>query len=273
MNSTLKSFAQVMFQNSQISGLFFFIAIFINSINLAFGMLLGVVASNYFAKILVSNKNDIEDGLYGFNGALVGIALLLFFKHTIWLYIVLIFASFFATYVFYYLKNSLINFQAFTFPFILTVWIVLYFSNTFLLDLQILNKNITSYNIFETIFLNISQVFFQDYYLSGILIAIGVFLNSKRDFFYIIYASFIALIFANLFSFATNDIEVGLYGYNAVLIALSLVYAGKNLFTITLAIILSIFVVKIFFALNLVALTFPFVLVSWIFLYKKTSEV
>lgn len=273
----LRSFSQVMFQNSPISGLFFFLGVLINSISMAISMFVAVFFANYFAQKLNYSSEDIENGLYGFNASLVGIAFILFFKLTLWSIVLLIFASFLSVIIFEYMKKNIKSFKAFTFPFILTVWVFLFFQG--FLGLESASENIEtstfSYSFFDAIFTNFAQVFFQDYYLSGILFAIGIFFSSKRDFFYTLYASLLAIFIAEIFGFLDNEISLGLYGYNAVLVALALinnVNNKKSFLTISFAIICSVFVVKLFFIFNLIALTFPFVLVSWIFLYKTSQD-
>lgn len=270
----LRSFSQVMFQNSPISGLFFFLGVLINSISMAISMFVAVFCANYFAQKLNYSSEDIENGLYGFNASLVGIAFILFFKLTLWSIVLLIFASFLSVIIFEYMKKNIKNFKAFTFPFILTVWVFLFFKG--FLGLESASANIEtstfSYSFFDAIFTNFAQVFFQDYYLSGILFAIGIFLSSKRDFFYALYASLLAIFIAEIFGFLDNEISLGLYGYNAVLVALALINSKKSFLTISFAILSSVFVVKIFFIFNLIALTFPFVFVSWIFLYKTSQD-
>ena len=76
----LRGISQVFLQNNIFTGLLFLIGILYNSRLMALGALLGVIISTITAILLNYNKKDINNGLYGFNGTLVGIALLFFFK-------------------------------------------------------------------------------------------------------------------------------------------------------------------------------------------------
>ena len=69
---------QVMFQNNAVSGLLMLVGIACNSWLLALFALLGNFVGTLTAFFSGYSKEDIEDGLYGFNGTLVGIAVGIF---------------------------------------------------------------------------------------------------------------------------------------------------------------------------------------------------
>ena len=69
-----RGIGQVMFQNNALSGLFMLIGIFLNSWQMGLLALLGNVISNTAAYFSGYKQDDIKNGLYGFNGTLVGIA-------------------------------------------------------------------------------------------------------------------------------------------------------------------------------------------------------
>ena len=70
-----RGIGQVMFQNNALSGLLMLIGIACNSWQLAILAIAGTIVSTLTASLLKYNKRDIRDGLYGFNGTLVGIAI------------------------------------------------------------------------------------------------------------------------------------------------------------------------------------------------------
>src|SRR5690606_13438944 len=75
----LRGIGQVMFQNNVLSGLLILAGVFYNSWILGIAAILGTVISTAIAQILKYPKEEIVNGIYGFNGALVGVALWFFF--------------------------------------------------------------------------------------------------------------------------------------------------------------------------------------------------
>ena len=78
IDSILRGVAQVVFMNNSITGLLIIIGIFVSSRYSALCMLLGISASSLTAIIFKLNMNAFANGIYGFNGTLVGIGISLF---------------------------------------------------------------------------------------------------------------------------------------------------------------------------------------------------
>src|SRR5690554_5160781 len=76
----LRGIGQVMFQNNIYSGILFLAGIFYNSYLLGLAALFGSIISTSTAIVLKYPKEAIQNGLYGFNGAFAGIAVLCFFE-------------------------------------------------------------------------------------------------------------------------------------------------------------------------------------------------
>src|SRR5690554_2277209 len=95
IDSVLRGIGQVMLQNNSYAGLIFLVGIFYNSAVLGWAALLGAVASTATAMLLGAERSRISAGLFGFNGVLVGIALLYFLEPELltWGYVVLAAAS------------------------------------------------------------------------------------------------------------------------------------------------------------------------------------
>src|SRR5574337_1395168 len=74
VRSTLRGLAQVMLQKNAVTGFLFAIGIAIQSIPLALAALAGSLSGTLLARRLNFPSNEVGDGLYGFNGALVAIA-------------------------------------------------------------------------------------------------------------------------------------------------------------------------------------------------------
>ncbi len=79
IQTILRGIGQVMFQNNIYSGILFLGGIFYNSWLLGVAAVLGTIISTAAAQILKYPKQDIQNGLYGFNGTLTGIAVFCFF--------------------------------------------------------------------------------------------------------------------------------------------------------------------------------------------------
>src|SRR5262245_55261729 len=95
----LRGIGQVVFQNNPISGALILGAIFYNSRIYGTVCLFGTIVSTLTALLLQADKGMIKDGLFGFNGALIAIALVAYTSPNfttgnmpnahLWLYIVL----------------------------------------------------------------------------------------------------------------------------------------------------------------------------------------
>ena len=83
----LKGIGQIMLQENSITGLIFLIGIFLNSPLMALGLLIGTIVGTLTAQVLKYDQGNINSGLYGFNAALVGIAMLVFFHSTVLVWI------------------------------------------------------------------------------------------------------------------------------------------------------------------------------------------
>ena len=91
----LRGAGQVMFQNNPLTGLFFLVGIFwgaysAHMISVGIGAVLGTIMGTLTAYALRAPRENINMGLHGYNGILVGCALPTFFAATplLWGYIV-----------------------------------------------------------------------------------------------------------------------------------------------------------------------------------------
>jgi len=271
--SIFRGIGQVMLQKNAITGLLFLIGIFYASWLMGIGALMGVFVGTITALILKYEEKDILNGLYGFNGTLVGIALLFFFKPTILLFLLLIIAVIVSTIVMHFMYKN--NLSPYTFPFVITTWV-------FIFLIKILNitpaaisgvLNFTNIDIFSGISLGFSQVMFQASIITGILFFIAILINSRIAAFYALLGSTIGLLTGLLFfPSSINLINLGIFGFNGVLCGIA--FSDKkwiySIFAI-ISIILSVGIVYGFITLNLIALTAPFVFASWITMFAKNK--
>ena len=76
--SFLRSYGQVMLQGNAITGLLFLLGIALNSPTMLLGSILAIISAFAVAKLCRYDVNIVQQGLYGFNAALVGVAVFYF---------------------------------------------------------------------------------------------------------------------------------------------------------------------------------------------------
>ena len=148
-----------------------------NSWILALLALAGNIVSTLTACLCKYSREDIRNGLYGFNGTLVGIAIGVFMEINISSMFLLLFGSALSTWI-TRLFNRQKTVPGFTAPFIITVWILLlgnlYLFPTLLLP-AIPHVSEAVAHLPKAFCLNIGQVMFQGgNILAGLLFLIGI---------------------------------------------------------------------------------------------------
>ncbi len=115
-----------------------------------------------------------------------------------------------------------------------------------------------------TILRGVGQVMFQNNALTGILFLLAILVNSRMAAIYALYGSLLGSLFALLLALPLTAINIGLFGYNAVLCGIAL--GSKKwcgfLFA-TFAIILSVLLNYGLDKVGIITLTAPFVIATW----------
>lgn len=273
-NAYLKGIGQIMLQENSLTGLLFLIGILINSPLMAAGTLLGTIVGTLTAKLLKYDEGNINSGLYGFNAALVGIAMLVFFDATIvvWLSIVALSA----------ISTILMNFclqkkvPIFTFPFILLVWISLYFFHTVVpieapseADLAGLLDEPTTFDLSNFGF-GFGEVIFQGSFISGLIFFLAVYLSSPNAALWGLAGAFAGGVFAKLTVDQFEAVQQGWFTFNSVLCAIT--FSGvqrRNGIYVLLSVFISVVIENFMMNKGLIFLTFPFVMASWLTLVVR----
>ena len=99
----------------------FLVGIFYNSWLLGLAVLLATIISTGAAHLLKYAKDDIQNGLYGFNGTLTGIAVFCFFEVNLISILALVLGSIMSTIVMNLLKKFI---PPFTAPFVFVTWLI-----------------------------------------------------------------------------------------------------------------------------------------------------
>lgn len=261
-----------MFQNNLLSGLIFLIGIFYNSLLLGIAALLGTIISIGTAQILKYSKEDIDNGLYGFNGALTGIALWYFLGFNATTFFALLIGAALTSPLFYYLKKAV---PPFTAPFVIITWIVLYFL-IFVFDYPLLPSStpiVTNFDLLSVTTKSFGQVMFQENSITGMLFLLAILVNSKLSAIYGLYAVILGSLIGVLLNEPVSAINAGLMGYNALLCAIALANNKRSAFIwITTATILSVILNISFANLGIISLTAPFVISTWVILKVKIFQ-
>ncbi len=271
-NTIFKGIAQIMLQENTITGILFLLGVSYGYPLMGLALLTATIAGTITAILFRFDKDETIKGIYGFSAALVGAGLILLFKPSFLLWIVILMAAGLASVIQNFFSRK--NIPVYTLPFILVVWLVWYlFKDLNYLQLQsTIDTNETIQQNFTFIFSSIGQVIFQDNVIIGILFFIGLAVSSTMAALVAVFSSAVAALFAYYFQLPTTEIVLGLYGYNAVLCAI--VFADIkpiSLLWIVLATLLSIVITIVLNNINIIPLTFPFVASCWILLLIKNQ--
>jgi urea transporter len=307
VDTLLRGVGQVMFQNNPLTGLLFLVGIFVNSFKFGGTALLGVATSTLAAHLLGADRGLIRAGLFGFNGVLVGIGLAFFLEFDVLLAVYIVLGAAVSTIVMMALINLLSpwDMPALTAPFVLAAWLLLFAVYQFAFirpseliapavpdpeaavqtDLRELATGagavgLTAANLAHGFFRGVGEVMFQDNLLTGVIFLVAILVNSRISAAFAALGSALALLTALTLGGDGVAIYHGLYGFNAVLCAIAL---GGLFFVLTwksalYALLAVVFSVPVFAAIAVLlspigmpALTAPFVLTTWLFLWPKAS--
>ncbi|WP_337940456.1 urea transporter [Parabacteroides sp.] len=265
-----RGIGQVMFQNNALSGLLMLIGIACNSWLLAVLAVVGNLISTLTAWLFGYDRQEIEDGLYGFNGTLVGIAVGVFMPVTVSSVLLLLFGSVLSTWIAHGF-NCRNKIPGFTAPFILSVWLLLVgcrFLFPSLLFPSAASDAESHADLFRAFSLNIGQVMFQGgTVLSGLFFLAAICVNSRWDALYTVWGALLPIGIVLPFWTDYEVLNAGLLGYNGVLCGIAL---GRNNWQsagwATIAILLSVLLQIAGMKDGLTTLTAPFVLSVWIVL-------
>ncbi len=272
ISTILKGIGQIMLQENSFTGLLFLIGIFYGSLPMGFGALLATICGTATAYLFKYNKTDIEKGLYGFSAALVGVAVMLFLKSVFLSWVLVVVGAVAAAMLQHFFIKR--NFPAFTFPFVLVTWVILFLCTKFCGDLFAVSAPVIAEasDSLTDGFKSFGQVIFQSSLLAGVLFFIAVFISSPIAALYGLAAAIISAVLAFYFSVPMTDINLGLYGFNAVLCAI--VFAGpkvKDGLWVLISILLALAISLLMLKTGIPKLTFPFVLATWITLVVKNK--
>ena len=290
----LRGSGQVMFQQSAWTGLLYLAGIFWGAYNagapqVAWGSLLGLAASSFAGWIIGEYPEDGQDGLWGFNGILVGCAFPTFMASVPVMWVALVFCAMLTTWMRRGFNNVSVRFKinSLTFPFVFLTWIFLLSARVLTgmpladadspaLIIHIGGQIDWSIEAFVGYWLKgVSQVFLINNAVTGVLFLAGLAVCSIWAAAYAALGSAVALAVAVAYGADPADVTAGLFGFSPVLtgIALGCTFYKVNWRTFLWAlmgIIATVFIQAGMDALmtpwGLPTLTGPFCVATWLFL-------
>ena len=261
-------FSQVFLLQSPLSGVLILAGLFCNSWQLALLALLGCLVSRAVASLWRDTEQEIADGLYGFNGTLVGIAIGVYWEIS-WLSILLlVIGAALSTWLARAFRRHA-QLPGLTAPFIIAVWVLLLVS---LLAPQEVGLLDSATQLEEGLPLwrmlgvalgdSVGQVMFQANVLTGVLFFLAIAWESRRKALYTLLGALVPML---VIPFVPEAVwREGLLGYNAVLCAIYWAGSGeRRLLYALLSVVLSVLLELLALYAGLIPLTAPFVLSVW----------
>lgn len=299
---SLRGTGQVMLQNNPLTGLLFIIgiwwgAIAAGSLAIGIGAVVALLISTLTAILLRADPDALRQGLYGFNGILVGIGVTAFIHSTPLMWIYLLIGAALSTVVMLALSNVMKSWgmPALTFPFVLTTWLLLLAVFQFAhlpsgsLAVPALplassaastTPSLTAGFLLTGWITGVAQVFLINNVVTGIIFVVALAVNSWQAASFALAGTAVGLIIALLFGAHAQSVGSGLYGFSPVLtaIALGTVLYSPSFWVViyTLGGVIATVIVQAALTtalspIGLPVLTAPFVLTTWLFLLPKVK--
>ncbi|MFJ2990626.1 urea transporter [Collimonas sp. NPDC087041] len=292
--------SQSMFQQNGYTGLIFLLGVFLSSPWVGLTALLGVLASTATGWAIGAERSLVLGGVYGFNGFFAGVALGSIFSPTAELWMVVVVAGALSALLMHALHRLLGRFHlpALSAPFVCVLWLVLLavvhvgrlayaqgavsgVSGHLLSDAALAwTARFTNRQDIAGLLLNgtlrgVSQIFYQDDVLAGLIFLLGLSVSSMRAAAVAAIASFTGALTALLIGAPDLAILHGIYGFNSVLSALAVITLSQKpgwqaigiaLLCAAFAAIATSVMIPLSQSAGLPALSAPFCVAAWMFL-------
>ena len=268
IKTLLLGFSQVFLLQSPLSGVLILAGLFCNSWQLALLALLGCLVSRATASLWRDTKSEIADGLYGFNGTLVGIAIGVYWEISWLSLLLLVIGAALSTWLARAFRRHA-QLPGLTAPFIIAVWALLLVSllapqGVGLLDsATLLEEGQPLWRMLGVALGDsVGQVMFQANVLTGLLFFLAIAWESRRKALYALLGAVVPML---VIPFVPEAVwREGLLGYNAVLCAIYWAGTGeRRLLYALLSVVLSVLLELLALYTGLIPLTAPFVLSVW----------
>lgn len=272
-SAQLNGFSQIFLQRHPGCGALILLAIALGAPALLGGALLGGAAGWLTAVRRRYRKEDIEAGLYGYNGVLLGLLLSARFEPSLYLALVILCAGGMSS----LLLNPLLAaarqrkwLPAYTLPFVSFGWLWLALGG----PLELVPSAASADELLQhgwigtplAVVRGIGQVIFLDAPLAGACVLTALLAANWRVAAWALFGSALALSLATLQGLPEQDLLAGLYGLNGALVAIALGKDFRQPWAVLAGVLLSVLLQPGFAVLGLPAMTAPFILACWLVL-------
>ncbi|MGC9513308.1 MAG: urea transporter [Fidelibacterota bacterium] len=298
--SLLNSYSQIFFSDNRLFAGILILVTFVDFYTGLFG-LLAVLTTTLLARYLGFHPFKIQQGYYGFNSLLVGLGLGIFFQPGPLLVLIVILASILTLFIAVSCEGIIGKYALpyLSIPFVVSMWILTLASREFqalglnergiytLNDLYIIGGNslvqvydwwnqLAIHSSIRAYFLSLGAILFQYNMLTGILVAVGLFLYSRIAFTLSLLGFYTAYFFYMLIGAPFSEVSYSYIGFNYILTAIAtggyFIIPNKNsymwaILTIPLVAVMTIGLSRILAVFYLPVYSLPFNVLSLLFLY------
>ena len=294
----LRGTSQVFFMENAITGMLFFVAMAYASYltgvyATVIGAAIGVVVATATAHLLECDEASIQQGLFGFNGILVGIALPTFIAVSPQLWVLVVVGAAVSTVVTAAMSATITSswgIPGSTGPFVITGWLMVAAAYCFgTLHVNDAPKLATAFvqsgitipapaDLVQIFFRNIGQVYLLGSAVSGAIILVGIFIASVPAGIATAAGSIVAMIVAIGMGADPAAINEGLWGFSPVLTALAVgvIFLRPSARVALYALIATVMTVFVQGAMDVIyqpfglpSFTAPYVLTMFLFVAPK----
>lgn len=297
----LRGAGQVMLQNNPLTGLLFILGIFWGAVTagnlaIAAGAIVGLIVATMTAILLHSDEVSLSQGLFGFNGILVGVAVPTFLVMGPATWFLLIVGAAVSTVAMLAISHAtkIWDVPALTFPFVLTTWFLVLAAYSFgHLPIRGMGppalpapmaaaagSDLSAGFLLGAWIKGVSQVFLINNLVTGLIFIVALLASSVWAAVFAVAGSAVSIAVALLLGASAADIDAGLYSFSPVLtsIALGCVFFRPSWRVALFALLATVFTVIVQGALDAVVapvgvptFTAAFVFVTWLFLLPKVN--
>lgn len=264
----LRGCGQMLFQPSVLTGGAFLLLILSQSVSAAGMCLAGVLGSTLCAFRLEHPCRSYYEGLGGFNGGLLGLALSVFYEPSGLLLLTAV-AGGVLTGVVRVLLVRALPVPPFTAPFIIVAWLAFGVLELAALD-TVVPPVLDGWRIYAPA-TNASQVLFLFHPWVGVLVIAAVWLHSRRAALWVGGASVVGWLTTLLFNMPAELAAAGLLGYNGLILAAALKHRDTHILLVMAGVVLSVWLSRLFFEAGITPLSAPFVLSAWVVIAAEAA--
>ncbi|QLC72123.1 urea transporter [Pseudomonas sp. LPB0260] len=271
LRALLNGFSQVLLQSHPGFGLLLVLGLAAEAPALLGGALLGGLSGMLTAQRRGYPQADIEIGLYGYNGILLGLLISLQFAWSLIVPLLIIASAGLSSLILAPWMQGMRKrrwLPAFTFPFVALSWLLLSLAPAMGLQAQpgplVTAATLDWLGTLSGMALGLAQVIFLDSPWAGLLMLLGLFLAARRAACWALLGSACGLGLALLLGAPQERALAGLYGYNGALAAIALSQVQRRPWVVLLGIGMATLLQLGLSSLGLQALTLPFILACWL---------